>query len=363
MSGGYTKKGLIGDNALGNLIADGMAAAMDSDFALMNGGGIRDDLNAGDMTWNELFNIQPFGNTLVKLEVTGSDMRAIINSQFSSYGPDVSIAGFSYIWDSTKGSFGEVIDMYLPDGSKIDPDKTYTVTVNNYMYPHSSDKYRIAELGENPVQGPEDLQATVEFVKSIEGTITYTAEGRISEDFTAPVSTQALTVPDKANGEYSKEVGVTLSATDAGVGLDYIEYKLNDGDWTKYDQPFTVTNKDEYILSYRAIDKVHNLEEMKTVTFTIKNTTISDVKKVILEKDLNHGLKTSLQNHLENAEKYVKLAKEYPNSKQQYTEQAISTLKDLKKKVSHLPKKQVSDQDKQEITHLVDEVIVSMKDE
>jgi hypothetical protein len=108
---------------------------------------------------------------------------------------------------------------------------------------------------------------------------------------------------------------------------------------------------------------VHNLEEMKTVTFTIKNTTISEVKKVILEKDLNHGLKTSLHNHLENAEKYVKLAKEYPNSKQQYTEQAISTLEDLKKKVSHLPKKQVSDQDKQEVTHLVDEVIASMKDE
>ncbi|MGM0876324.1 MAG: DUF6359 domain-containing protein [Bacillota bacterium] len=363
MDGGYTQKGLIGDNALGNLIADGMAAAMNSDFALMNGGGIRDDLNAGDMTWNELFNIQPFSNTLVKLEVTGSDMRAIINSQFSSYGPDVSIAGFSYTWDSTKGSFGEVIDLYLPDGSKIDPDKTYTVTVNNYMYPHSSDKYRIAELGENPIQGPEDLQATVDFVKSIEGTVTYTAEGRISEDFTAPVSTHTLTAPDKVNGEYSKEVGVTLSATDAGVGLDYIEYKLNDGDWTKYDQPFTVTTEGEYTLSYRAIDKVHNLEEMKTVTFTIKNTTISDVEKVILEKELHYGLKTSLQNHLEKAENNLNLAKEFPNSKEQYTERAIEILKDVKKKVSQLPKKQVSDQDKQEITDLVDEVIASIKGE
>jgi hypothetical protein len=363
MDGGYTQKGLIGDNALGNLIADGMSAAMDSDFALMNGGGIRDDLNEGDMIWNELFNIQPFSNTLVKLEVTGSEMRAIINSQFSSYGPDVSIAGFSYTWDSTKGSFGEVIDLYLPDGSKIDPDKTYTVTVNNYMYPHSSDKYRIAEFGENPIQGPEDLQATVDFVKSIEGVVTYTAEGRISEDFTAPVSTHTLTLPDKVNGEYSKEVGVTLSATDAGVGLDYIEYKLNDGNWTKYDQPFTVTNEGEYTLSYRAIDKVNNLEEMKTVTFVIKNTTISDVEKVILAKELNHGLKTSLQNHLEKAENNLNLAKEFPNSKEQYTERSISILKDVKKKVSQLPKKQVSDQDKQEITDLVDEVIASIKGE
>ncbi|MBO1513710.1 DUF6359 domain-containing protein [Metabacillus bambusae] len=361
MAGGYTQKGLIGDNALGNLIADGMAVAMDSDFALMNGGGFRDDLNAGEITWNELFNIQPFGNTLVKLEVSGSDMRAIINSQFSSYGPDVSIAGFSYTWDSTKGSYGEVIDMYLPDGSKLDPDKTYTVTVNNYMYPHTSDKYRIAELGENPVQGPEDLQATVDFVKSIEGSITYTAEGRISEDFTAPVTTHTLTAPDKDNGEYSKEAGVTLSATDADVGIDYIEYKLNEGDWIKYDQPFTITNEGEYTLSYRAVDKVHNVEEMKIVSFTIKNATINDVEKLILEKDLNHGLKTSLQNHLEKAENNLNLAKEFPNEKEQYTKRAISILEDVKKKVSHLPKKQVSDQDKLELTDLVDEVISSIK--
>jgi 2',3'-cyclic-nucleotide 2'-phosphodiesterase (5'-nucleotidase family)/endonuclease YncB( thermonuclease family) len=361
MAGGYTQKGLIGDNALGNLIADGMAAAMDSDFALMNGGGIRDDLNAGEITWNELFNIQPFGNTLVKLEVTGSDMQAIINSQFSSYGPDVSIAGFSYTWDSTKGSYGEVIEMYLPDGSKLDPDQTYTVTVNNYMYPHTSDKYRIAELGENPVQGPEDLQATVDFVKSIEGSIAYTAEGRISEDFTAPVTTHTLTAPDKDNGEYSKEAGFTLSATDAGVGIDYIEYKINGGDWKKYDQPFTITNEGEYTLSYRAVDMVHNVEEMKIVSFTIKNTTISDVEKLILEKDLNHGLKTSLKKHLEKAENNLNLAKEFPNEKEQYTKRAISILEDVKKKVSHLPKKQVSDQDKQELTEIVDEVISSLK--
>jgi 2',3'-cyclic-nucleotide 2'-phosphodiesterase (5'-nucleotidase family)/endonuclease YncB( thermonuclease family) len=363
MDGGYTQKGIIGDNALGNLIADGMAAAMDSDFALMNGGGIRDDLNAGDITWNELFNIQPFGNTLVKLEVTGSDMEAIINSQFSSYGPDVSIAGFSYTWDSTKGSYGEVIDMYLPDGSKIDPNKTYTVTVNNYMYPHSSDKYRIGELGENPVQGPEDLQATVDFVKRMEGAFSYTAEGRISEDFTAPVSTHTLSEPDKENGEYSKEVHVTLTATDAGSGLDDVEYKLNDGEWTTYEQPLTVTNKGENTLSYRAVDKVHNKEEIHTVTFTISNTTISDVENIIKEKDLNNGLITSLLNHTEKAENNLNLAKENPASKEQYTARAISILEDVKKKVNHLPKKQVLEQDKQEITDSIDEVISNIKSE
>ncbi|OAS89477.1 MULTISPECIES: DUF6359 domain-containing protein [Metabacillus] len=362
MAGGYTQKGLIGDNALGNLIADGMAAAMDSDFALMNGGGIRDDLNAGEITWNELFNIQPFGNTLVKLEVTGSDMRAIINSQFSSYGPDVSIAGFSYTWDSIKGSYGEVIDMYLPDGSKLDPDKTYTVTVNNYMYPHTSDKYRIAELGENPVQGQEDLQATVDYVKSIEGSIEYTAEGRISEDFTAPVTTHTLTAPDKDNGEYSEEAGITLTASDAGVGLGHIEYKLNDGQWTTYEQSITVKDEGENTLSYRAIDKVHNVEDTKTVTFLIKQPTIDDVRKLIKEKDLNFGLERALSIQIGRVENNLELAERYPQFEELFTNRAISILGTLSKMVKHLPKKQISDQEKQEIADLLDEVIFSIED-
>lgn len=181
MKGGYATFGTIGDNALGNLIADGMLYAMDSDFALMNGGGIRDSLNQGPITWNELFNIQPFGNTLVKVEVTGAELKDILNTQFSSYGPDVSVGGFKYTWNRSLGDFGQVVDLFHLDGTKIDPNETFTVTVNNYMYPHSSDKYRLFELGENPVQGPEDLQATIDFIRSFDGPISYEAEGRISE--------------------------------------------------------------------------------------------------------------------------------------------------------------------------------------
>lgn len=180
LEGGYATKGPVGDNALGNLIADGMLWAMDSDFALMNGGGIRDDIDAGPITWSELFNVQPFGNTLVKLDITGADLEKILNSQISvQYGPEVSVGGFSYTWDSATN---KVVDIFLPDGSKIDKNATYSVTVNNYMSDHGSDKYLLQELGENKVQGPIDLDATVNFVKSFNGeAITYEAEGRISE--------------------------------------------------------------------------------------------------------------------------------------------------------------------------------------
>lgn len=180
MEGGYGVRGEIGDNALGNLIADGMKAEMDADFALMNGGGIRDNLNQGDITWGELFNIQPFNNVLMKLEIKGADLYTIMNAQLQApYGPDYSIAGFHYTWD---GSTYKVVNITFPDGTPIDKEATYTVVTNNFMATSTGSKYRpIGELGKNAVTGPEDLEATVNFVRSFDGPINYAAEGRISE--------------------------------------------------------------------------------------------------------------------------------------------------------------------------------------
>ncbi|ARU60194.1 hypothetical protein CBW65_03325 [Tumebacillus avium] len=180
MLGGYGVKGLIGDNALGNLIADSMSFAMDSDFALMNGGGIRDNLQAGPITWGELYNILPFNNVLMKLEVTGADMFKILDAQLSKqYGPDFSVGGFSYTYDSETV---KTVDIFLPDGSKIDPAKTYTLAVNNFMATSTSAKYKpMGQLGKNPVTGPEDLEALVAFVKNSTAPFAYEADARISD--------------------------------------------------------------------------------------------------------------------------------------------------------------------------------------
>lgn len=175
--GSYTNDG---DHGLGNLIADGMNRAMDSDFAMMNGGGIRDSLLAGEITWGHLYNIQPFGNTLMTVEIKGADLYPIINEQLSPiYGPDYSISGLHYTWNP---ELSEVVDITFPDGTPIDLEATYTLTVNNYM---GTSDGPIKELGENPVMGPVDVDATVEFVKSLESSadnpIVYGSEGRITE--------------------------------------------------------------------------------------------------------------------------------------------------------------------------------------
>lgn len=362
--GGYTSKGEIGDNALGNLIADGMAYAMDSDFALMNGGGIRDDLNSGDITWNELFNIQPFGNTLVKLEITGEDLRQMINAQFSSYGPDVSISGFRYTWDSSLGKYGQVVDLFLPNGEKITPNETYTVTVNNYMYPHSSDKYLLAALGENPVQGPEDLQATVDFVRSFnEQAISYAAEGRISEvvaptDTTAPVTELQIPEADFTDGSFLEEVTIELSATDEESEVETIEYSLNDTEWIPYVEAITL-EAGEHKLSYRSTDSVGNVEETKVTEILVRAATIDNAKKLVLDSDVKKGIKASILAQLEIAERSLERKKENKLSflSSLFDDQAYNTLKRLRNRVEQYPDKLIGKDDRSDISTMLTYII------
>ncbi|MFD2637877.1 5'-nucleotidase C-terminal domain-containing protein [Piscibacillus salipiscarius] len=177
LEGGYAARGEQGDNPLGNLIADGMKWAMDADMAMMNGGGIRADIDEGPITYGEVFTVQPFGNTLVKAELTGESIIDVLNNQLSEpYGPDYSVAGFSYTWNYDEM---EVIDVFLPDGSEIDPNEVYTVVVNNYMFgdPDSN----IENLALSSEVGPTDLDATVDYIKSFDEPIEYYAEGRIQE--------------------------------------------------------------------------------------------------------------------------------------------------------------------------------------
>ncbi len=168
----------FGDFALGNLIADGMKAAMDSDFALMNGGGVRAPLDAGDVTFGDLFAIQPFGNVLNKVMLSGADLETVLNEQITAKGLDYHIAGFTYTYtydDAAKA--GKVADIFLPDGSKIDKSKEYSVVVNNYMYGNIDAS--IGALSENMEVGPVDLDATADYVKSLPSPFEYKAEGRI----------------------------------------------------------------------------------------------------------------------------------------------------------------------------------------
>ena len=252
ITGGYSNDG---DTALGNLIADGMKAKMKSDFALMNGGGIRDGIKKGPITWGDLYNVQPFGNVMTKLEVKGKDLREIINAQISPvYGPDYSISGFSYTWNPETG---QAVDVKMADGTDIQPEKGYTVTVNQFMATAAGAKYGpIGKLGKNPVTGPEDLEATVDYVKSFSAPISYQTDGRIR------TASDAETPDDTGNQPGSGE-------TPGSTGPDKGEKPQTEKPAKKPDaaeQPDQTKKPKRPVVKEAASDTVQSIPESRTAS-------------------------------------------------------------------------------------------------
>lgn len=167
-----------GESALGDLIADSHRASMGSDFALMNQGGIRNDLGAGDITWGDLFTIQPFGNELLRKTLTGAQLKALLEQQWQGAKGMLQISGFHYTWDKNAPAGDKVVSLTLPDGTPIDMNKSYTVTANAFLA-EGGDGYTVFKEGTDPVQGPIDLEATVNYVEKQPQPISQSIDGRI----------------------------------------------------------------------------------------------------------------------------------------------------------------------------------------
>ncbi|WP_041322586.1 ThuA domain-containing protein [Saccharomonospora viridis] len=90
-------------------------------------------------------------------------------------------------------------------------------------------------------------------------------------DTTAPATEASFAEPG-ANGWHNGEVGVTLTATDEGSGVERIEYSLDGGDWTTYTEPVVISGDGEHTMLYRAVDKAGNVENDKAVTIRIDGT-------------------------------------------------------------------------------------------
>jgi 5'-nucleotidase len=135
-----------GESALGDLIADAQLAATRTDpsggavIAFTNPGGIRTDIakkEEGAVSYGDLFVSQPFRNQLVTLTLTGMQVKNLLEQQWlDPTRPRILQVskGFSYAWDGAK-PYGERVaaDRLALNGQRIDPAKSYRVTVNNYL--------------------------------------------------------------------------------------------------------------------------------------------------------------------------------------------------------------------------------------
>jgi 5'-nucleotidase len=135
-----------GESALGDIIADAQLAATRADkdggaaIAFTNPGGLRADITKksdGTVSYADVFASQPFRNQLVTLTLTGSQIKNTLEQQWlDPRRPRILQVskGFSYAWDNAKPNGDRVIAASMSlNGERIDPAKSYRVTVNNYL--------------------------------------------------------------------------------------------------------------------------------------------------------------------------------------------------------------------------------------
>jgi 2',3'-cyclic-nucleotide 2'-phosphodiesterase (5'-nucleotidase family) len=119
--------------ALGNLIADAMRAGGQGDVAVMNNGGIRTDLRAGTATYGSLFELQPFGNTLYRITLSGAALRAYLERLVARDPPRYHVSGVLLTYDPAGTRGNRILSATLGDGRPIDPAAQYRLILNNFM--------------------------------------------------------------------------------------------------------------------------------------------------------------------------------------------------------------------------------------
>ena len=151
-----------GENPMGNFIADLLRTKYKTDFALTNGGGIRDSFpakgykpvdttlvrtgtDALDVTLGDALTVYPFGNQVATTVVTGENLwKALeigVGGNYGSEGRFPQISGFKFTFDPTKASGSRIISVTTNDGSAIAKDQTvYTLTTLDYII-YGGDQY------------------------------------------------------------------------------------------------------------------------------------------------------------------------------------------------------------------------------
>ncbi len=144
---------------LGDLCADAYRAMSGADVAVVNGGGIRADIPAGDITYGQIITVHPFGNEMCMVEVTGQELADALELSAKSlpgeFGGFLQVSGMTFTIDMSvestvvldeNSSFVEVagerrVKDIMIGGEPIDLEKTYTLASHNFKLKSGGDGY------------------------------------------------------------------------------------------------------------------------------------------------------------------------------------------------------------------------------
>ncbi|MGC8338250.1 bifunctional UDP-sugar hydrolase/5'-nucleotidase UshA [Cronobacter sakazakii] len=115
--------------SMGHLILNAQIARTGADFAVMSGGGIRDSIEGSDITYKDVLKVQPFGNTLVYVDMTGKEVLEYLTAVAQKKPDSGAYPQFANV--SFTASGGTLNDVKIK-GEPVDPAKTYRMATLSF---------------------------------------------------------------------------------------------------------------------------------------------------------------------------------------------------------------------------------------
>ena len=171
---GELRKGGMGSGSLGNFITDGLRAQASLKIgkpvvlAIMNGGGIRrNTIGEGELKARDIFELLPFENALITVDVTGEQLMKLLQMILSGQAQ----SGARITYRATQDNKSELVSAQLRDGTgekDIDPNATYTITTIDYIYRVGGNQFStLLHEGKNMKElGITLRDAVINYVKS-----------------------------------------------------------------------------------------------------------------------------------------------------------------------------------------------------
>ena len=159
---------------VGNWLTDRMREQMGAHVAIQNRGGIRADLQPGPVTRRDAFEVLPFGNHLVLLEVSGAELQAVVAQSVGGHAHSgLEFSGMEVTVRPLDEGLGEVLSITV-GGKALDPDARITLATNNFLA-GGGDDYFISEpkvLREEPMMLRELFEHAFRRVGTVESAAT-----------------------------------------------------------------------------------------------------------------------------------------------------------------------------------------------
>lgn len=219
------------ETALGDLCADAFRVMMDADIGIMNGGGIRKPIKAGDITLDNILSVFPWGNLPCKMEVTGQTVLDMLEMGAINYpeesGGFLSVSGLKYtimagvpssIELTDKGEFSKVAGKYRVTNVQVlnkktneyeplDLNKTYTLGGLEYTILYCGDGFtmfndsKVLKAGDASYT---DAQMIVDYIENKLG-------GTIGEEYAKPQGRISVNTDIKGSDWFYEAADYVLS--------------------------------------------------------------------------------------------------------------------------------------------------------